>query len=50
MTELSEQHPTVIVSPSAASFTRVGAGFPQYMTSQNSVPWVVIRNVTGGAP
>jgi uncharacterized protein RhaS with RHS repeats len=40
----------VIVSPSAASFTRVGAGFPQYMTSQNSVPWVVIRNVAGGAP
>lgn len=31
-------------------FYKRWAGFPQYMTSQNSVPWVVIRNVAGGAP
>jgi len=37
----------VFVSPESAEFSK--AGF-EYMTSQNSVPWVLIRSVSGGAP
>lgn len=40
----------VIVSPEAAAFTRVSTSVPQYMTSQGSVPWTLIRSVAGGAP
>jgi RHS repeat-associated protein len=37
----------VITSQNAASFTRVTQMLPEYMTSQNSVPWVVIRTISG---
>lgn len=40
----------VIVSPEAASFTRVQMVLPEYVTMQNSVPWTLIRQVPGGAP
>jgi hypothetical protein len=40
----------VIVSPEAASFTRVQMVLPEYVTMQNSVPSVLIRQVPGGAP
>lgn len=40
----------VIVPPEAASFTRVQMVLPEYVTMQNSVPSVLIRQVPGGAP
>jgi len=40
----------VIVSPESASFTRVQMVLPEYVTMQNRVPSVLIRQVPGGAP
>lgn len=40
----------VIVSPEVASFTRIQMVLPEFVTMQNSVPWTLIRQVSGGVP
>jgi RHS repeat-associated protein len=46
----AENSLAVVVSQNAGSFTRVPMPIPQYMTSQNSIPWTLIRQVPGGVP